>query len=420
MYSVNVPARLVLLLFLSTGLRASSFSLLSHEAIIDTTWNQSIRPLLLQKYPGSSEEQLKEAYAHVYGGAVMPDIGYYPFGSVMFSHLVHYVRTGDLCEELLRQAQNLNEYAFALGMLCHYNADRFGHPLGTNLVVPMLFPKTRAEHGDTVTYDEDHSTHVRTEFGFDVIQTARGSYKSDQYLQFIDFKVNEPVLERAFVVVYGLRLEEVFANLQLAVETFRYSVKELFPELTKDAWKSKQSVITKANPLATKDNYSYKMKNAKFREKFGMSKLRSTLLSAFIAITPKYGPLAGLDYKAPSDEAEKIYERSFNIIVDSFTFALNSLQTGTPQLGNINYDTGEETRPGEYRSADESYETLLRKLKHNKFRNLSPQLKQELLTFFSNPKAGQMYAKNPSHWKRITKRVNALRDQQPVSYTAGL
>jgi Zinc dependent phospholipase C len=108
-------------------LRSWPYSILTHEAIIDVTWDKATTPLLLKKYPSSTEAQLKEANAYAYGGAIAPDMGYYPFGSKLFTNLMHYVRTGDFVNEMLDEAQDVNEYAFAIGVLSHYYADKYGH-----------------------------------------------------------------------------------------------------------------------------------------------------------------------------------------------------------------------------------------------------------------------------------------------------
>src|SRR5581483_6955041 len=99
------------------------------------------------------------------GGAVIQDMGYYPFGSKFFSDLVHYVRSGDFISALLRDSHDLDEYAFALGALAHYAADNEGHSIATNKVVPLLYPKLERKYGDTVTYDQDPGSHLKTEFG---------------------------------------------------------------------------------------------------------------------------------------------------------------------------------------------------------------------------------------------------------------
>ena len=91
-----------------------AYSVLTHEQVVDLLWGDVIEPLLKTRYPGLTEEQLKEAHAYAYGGAVIQDLGYYPFGSADFSNLVHYVRSGDFVEALLHEAHDVNEYAFTL------------------------------------------------------------------------------------------------------------------------------------------------------------------------------------------------------------------------------------------------------------------------------------------------------------------
>src|SRR5689334_13579814 len=89
-----------ILLFSFSPVISEAYAVLSHEAIIDETWEKSIKPLLKEKYPNANDSDLKAALPYVYGGAIIADIGYYPLGSLLFTHLVHYVRTGDFIEAL--------------------------------------------------------------------------------------------------------------------------------------------------------------------------------------------------------------------------------------------------------------------------------------------------------------------------------
>jgi len=174
-----------------------------------------IRPLLVERFPGITDDQIKEAHAYAYGGSVIQDLGYYPFGSKDFSNLVHYVRSGDFVRELLLESRDANEYAFALGALSHYTADINGHP-AVNEAVAIHYPKLRAEYGNSVRYAQDRTAHLKTEFGFDTLQVAKNRYAPEQYHDFIGFKVAEPLLERTFPVIYGLELKDVLAHEDLA------------------------------------------------------------------------------------------------------------------------------------------------------------------------------------------------------------
>ncbi len=220
-----LPVRALALLLVLLMCHGGSFaySVLTHEEIVDLVWTDEIRPLLLQRYPGLSEDQIKEAHAYAYGGAVIQDMGYYPFGSKDFSNLVHYVRSGDFVRELLLESADVNEYAFALGALAHYASDITGHGMAVNQAVAIEYPKLRAKFGKTVTYAEDKTAHLKTEFGFDMLQVAKNRYASQQYHDFIGFKVSKPLLERAFPVVYGLELKDVLAHEDLAIGSYRFS-----------------------------------------------------------------------------------------------------------------------------------------------------------------------------------------------------
>ena len=212
--SVRVLVLLLVTVMCSGGV--SAYSVLTHEEIVDLLWADEIRPLILKRYPGLSEEQIKEAHAYAYGGAVIQDLGYYPFGSVEFSNLVHYVRTGDFVRELLAQSDDADEYAFALGALSHYASDSAGHP-AVNQAVAIEYPKLRAKFGRSVRYAQDKTAHLKTEFGFDTEQVAQNRYASPQYHDFIGFQVAKSLLERVFPIVYGLELKDVLPREDLAV-----------------------------------------------------------------------------------------------------------------------------------------------------------------------------------------------------------
>jgi len=166
-WCIRIVALLMATLLCTSGTFA--YSVLTHEEIVDLLWANELQPLLLQRFPDLTAEQLTEAHSYAYGGAVIQDLGYYPFGSVEFSNLVHYVRSGDFVEEMLRQSQDANEYAFALGALAHYASDIAGHP-AVNQAVSIQYPKLRAKYGNSVRYAQDRTAHLKTEFGFDMVQ----------------------------------------------------------------------------------------------------------------------------------------------------------------------------------------------------------------------------------------------------------
>ena len=349
---------------------SNAYSILSHQALIDQSWEKSIKPLLKLKYPASTEEELKKARAYAYGGAIAPDMGYFPFGNVFYTDLVHYVRSGDFVNALLDEADSLNEYAFALGFLCHYNADRYGHFLAINRCVALTYPKMERKYGDVVTYAEDHISHKRIEFSFDVLQTAKGSYASQAYHNFIGFQVSRPVLERAFLTTYGLDLNRVFADLSLAIESFRLSVKNLFHD-----------------------------------QEFGKTGKKPGIFANFLAlvirISPKIGPLRVFKFKEPGPAGEKLFVQSFDTALFHYSATVKLLGSEKINLNNVDYDTGNLTRPGEYPLTDKNYGILIRKLRKNNFEHLNEDLKQNILDFYRDNTTLSIVYKNSRKKKKV-------------------
>src|SRR6202163_4615937 len=243
---------LALLLFFGWPAQTVAYAVLSHEAIIDSVWDTNIRPLLLKRFPGATGGEIKEAHGYAYGGAIIQDMGYYPHGSHFFSDLTHYVRSGDFILALLRDAKDLDGYAFALGALSHYAADNDGHLIGVNQAVPILYPKLKKKFGDNVTYEKDPLAHVKTEFGFDVLEIAQQRYASDSYHDFIGFEVAVPLLERAFLETYGLPLKAVLSNQEMVLNSYRHAVSNQIPKATRIAWTLKKDEIEKGVPGITK------------------------------------------------------------------------------------------------------------------------------------------------------------------------
>jgi hypothetical protein len=227
---LRIPVAFVLAILLACSGGASTYSVLRHEEIVDLPWTDTLRPLVLSRYPDLSEDQIKEAHAYAYGDAVTPDLGYYPFGSVEFSNLVHYVRTGDFVRKLILESQNPDEYAFALGALARYASDITGHP-----AVAIQYPKLRAKFGNSVTLADDKTAHLKTEIEFDMVQVAKNRYASQQYRDFIGFQVSKHLLERVFPVVYGVELKDVLTHEDLAVGSYRFAISRMIPEMTKVA-----------------------------------------------------------------------------------------------------------------------------------------------------------------------------------------
>src|ERR1017187_5742401 len=406
---------LVLTFFLSIGWPAQStaYAVLAHEAIIDSVWDTNIRPLLLKRFPAATPEELKEAHGYAYGGAIIQDMGYYPHGSFFFSDLTHYVRSGDFVLALLHDSKDLDGYAFALGALAHYAADNEGHPIGTNRAVPLLYPKLKAKYGDSVTYEDDRLAHVKTEFGFDVLEVAHGRYAPDSYHDFIGFGVSTPLLEQAFQETYGLDLKGVLSDEDKVIGSYRHDVSQILPKATRIAWSLKKDQILKDQPGMTKKKFLYNLSRASYQKTWGNKYQPPTLGERFLAflvrLLPKIGPLRVLQLRTPTPETEHMFEASFNASLNRYRKLLDQVGAGQPDLPNYNFDTGEASGPGKYRLNDETHAKLLDALAKQNFSGTSPAVRAELLEFFAHPDAPYATKRKPKEWAKVQAELEQLR-----------
>jgi hypothetical protein len=395
-----------------------AYSVLTHEAIVDAAWDDAIKPLLLQRFPGASAEDLKNAHAYAYGGCTIQDLGYYPFGNKFFSDLVHYVRTGDFIEVLLHDSQSINDYAFALGALAHYAADNNGHRIAVNKAVPVLYPKLKRKYGDVVTYDENPSAHLKTEFGFDVLQIARGHYAPDAYHDYIGFQVSQPLLAQAFQETYALDLKSIFSSYDLAIGSYRRGVSEVIPEMTKVAWQLKKDDIQKDSPGITREKFLYRLSRADYEKqwdtKYTKPGFGDRLLAFLIRLIPKIGPFRALAFRTPTPATEKMFEASFNDSVEQYEASVRTEKTsGHINLLNDNFDTGSVTGPGQYPLADKTYAELLDRLAKLHFQQVSPVLQAAILQFYGDLQGPFTTKKDKKEWAKIVEEVGELRAFTP-------
>jgi len=388
----TLRAAALLCILLLIPFRLQAYSVLTHEAIIDSVWKDSIEKVLLKRFPRATAQDLEQARAYAYGGCIMQDMGYYPMGSHLFTDLTHYVRSAHFVQAMLRDAHDINEYAFALGALAHYVADNTGHPAAINKSVPILYPKIRKKFGDYVTYGDDPTSHIKTEFAFDVLQAARGRYASQAYHDYIGFEVSKPILERAFRETYALELDDVFVALDAAIASYRKSVSKTIPKATKVAWELKKDDILKSMPGATPESFVYNYRKPGLGTKF---------LAAVIRIVPKVGPLKAMAFHPPTPDTEKLFLESFEATVNRYRQLLTAEQAGRLQISDQNFDLGEPPKAGTYKLTDETYAKLVEHLSERDFEGVSPELRNDILSFYRDRNAPIETKQHTRQWQKL-------------------
>jgi hypothetical protein len=422
----------VLLIVFEATPRLHGYSVLTHESVVDALWDPVLLNLLRTRFPAATPAELSQAHAYAYGGCIIQDMGYYPFGKYFFSDLVHYVRSGDFVVTLLRDAQDLNEYAFALGALAHYAGDNVGHPV-VNRAVPMLYPKLGAKYGDVVTYARNARAHMAVEFGFDVVEAAR--LVSHDYRDSIGFKVSKPLLNRAFKETYGLDIRDVLFNEDLALATYRYAAGKTIPRVTKVAWQVKQTEIERHTPGITQKAFVYKLSRGGFEQEYGKRYRRQRLLdrvspkeygkgfvtaarkpglgvrllAVLYAIVPKFGLLNVLTIKPGTPQTEQMFLEALAATRQEYARLLDQVAAGRLNLANQDFDTGGATQPGEYPLADRAYAKLLAHLEKQHFKNMTPELRANILNFYEHSEASQAAQKHCKACRRIPRELEELR-----------
>jgi hypothetical protein len=397
---------------------AAAYSVLTHEQIIDLAWEAHLKPLLLAKFPDTTPDQLNEAHAYAYGGSVIQDIGYYPFGNRHFSDLVHYVRSGAFVMNMLKEAQDRNEYAFALGALAHYASDIEGHPY-VNQAVAIDYPKLQRRFGKRVTYEDSPTAHIRTEFGFDVAQVAKQRYAPKSYHDFIGFEISKPLLERAFRETYGLRLGDLFHTLDLSIGTFRHSVSGIIPEMTKAALLTKNNVNVPEKNDKAKRHYVYYLSRADYEKEWGKEYERpgafARVLAFLFKLVPKVGPFRAVAFKTPSTLTEDMYLKSLDATLATYQKTLSGLEQGkNVSLPDVNFDTGQPSEAAQYKLTDDSYAYLMGKLADRQFDMLTADLRDDIQAFYSNPQASFATKRHKNDWAKLQEQLQQLRQAQPV------
>jgi hypothetical protein len=343
-------------------------------------------------------------------------MGYYPFGNKFFSDLTHYVRSGDFVVNLIHDSTDLNEYAFALGALAHYSADNLGHP-AINESVAILFPKLNRKYGKSVTYADDPKAHIQTEFGFDMTQVAKNRYTSDRYHDFIGFEISMPVLERAFQDTYGIPLKAVISDEDLAIGTFRRAISIVIPEMTRVALLARKKELVAETPNFNSRKFRYNLSRAEYQREWGKGYRRpgfgTRVLAFFLKFVPKVGPFKALDFKIPTRHTEDLYIASVNHTLDDYRNQLKEVKQHNLHLSNTDFDTGRMTRAGEYRLTDNAYAHLLDELARDNFQQLTPELKENILSFYANDNAPIATKKRPAAWERTQEELERLKSASP-------
>jgi hypothetical protein len=389
-----------------------AFSVVAHQAIVDQAWDSTLLRAVRKRFPNATQPELEDARAYARGGSHLPDLGYFPLGNHLFTDLLHYVRTGDFYERSVKEAQSAQEYAFALGMLAHYEADTLGHPEATNLAVPIIYPKLAEKYGASATYADSPSAHLETEFRFDVLQIAHQHEVPNLFEHSIEFKVPREFLERVFQETYGLKLDDLFVNYDVALNTYRWGFRILIHEGTGIAWELYRQDINSLEPGIKREQFVQSMSRADFVKQFGKAFLEPGYFAWFIAffgnLVPNIGPLKRLPYKPLPDSVKQLYFRAFRNASEQYLKEISAIEDGRMLLPNLILDTGEPARPGAYAPAEKAYAELLDHHAQDHFVHMPRALSDDILGHFRDRAAALRFEDSQQEREKTVQQLNEL------------
>ena len=102
----------------------------------------------------------------------------------------------------------------------------------------------------------------------------------------------------------------------------------------------------------------------------------------------------------PTPATETLYMKSVNDSADQYNAALRKAATNSLVLHNKDFDTGEETKAGEYSLTDDTYANLVNRLAEHQFAHIPPELRANILSFYQDPHPPAFAAKDPGKWKK--------------------
>src|SRR6185295_16232526 len=196
----------------------------------------------------------------------------------------------------------------------------------------------------------------------------------------------KPVLERAFLATYDMKLDDVVDHLDTAVGSFRRTVSTLIPEMTRIPVRISHTERVKETPNASNPTFLFNLSRAEYEKKWGTTYKRPGLFTRILAFIvknlPKIGPLKVLAFKIPTTQTEDLYIKSVNKTVENYSALLRQVNDPGFSLPNINCDTGKEPRAGEYAPSDAAVAKLLAKLSEKDLKQVSPPLRETILAFY--------------------------------------
>jgi hypothetical protein len=249
------------------------------------------------------------------------------------------------------------------------------------------------------------------------VQVAKNRYASEQYHNFIGFKVSKALLERVFPIIYGVELKEVLPRADLTIGSYRFAISRLIPEMTQVALKTHKKDMMSETPTAARKKFLYRLSRSDYERDWGKDYRKPgvgiRVMAALLRFMPKCGPFKALAFNNPTPEMEELYFKSINTTVDQYRAFLENVRTDSLLPPNRDLDDGSITKPGEYSLADDTYAKLLAKLSERKFDRTTADLRDDILRFYSDLSISIETKKDNVRWQGVLTELDQLKSMTP-------
>jgi len=213
-----------------------------------------------------------------------------------------------------------------------------------------------------------------------------------------------------FRKTYGLKLDDLFVNYDVALNTYRWGFRTLIHEGTGIAWELYRQDIESLQPGIKREQFVQAMSRGDFVKQFGKAFLEPSYIVQFIGffgnLVPNIGPLKRLPFKPLPDNVKQFYFSAYRNASDQYLKEISVAESGGMVLPDLILDTGEPARAGAYAPADKAYAELLDHHAQDHFARMPKALVDDMLGHFHDRDAALRFEDNQQKREKIVQELN--------------
>jgi hypothetical protein len=188
--------------------------------------------------------------------------------------------------------------------------------------------------------------------------------------------------------------------------------------MTQVALQTHKKDLMREKPDFAKQKFLYRLSRSSYEKEWGKDYVKpglgTRILSTLLRYMPRIGPFKGLGFKNPTPQTEDLYIKSINTTVDQYGALLKEVGTDRLVLPNYDLDSGAPTKAAEYSLTDETYAKLLGRLVERKFDLTTPELRDNVLQFYSDLSVPIETKNNPARWQAVLTGLEQLKSVASV------